>query len=58
MWSISLKDIHSWQDFKVLAEAIGWHLTKVLKAKPENTKRIIFTEITTVVIDVFFEIIY
>ena len=27
-------------------EAISWHLTEVLKLKPENTKRIVFHEIT------------
>ncbi len=27
-------------------EAIGWHLTQVLKQKPENIKRIVFHEIT------------
>jgi DNA topoisomerase-1 len=27
-------------------EAIGWHLTQVLKQKPETTKRIVFHEIT------------
>lgn len=27
-------------------EAIAWHLFEVLKLKPENTKRIVFHEIT------------
>ena len=39
------KELYIASDFDREGEAIGWHLTKVLKAKPENTK-VIFTEIT------------
>ena len=40
------KNLYIASDYDREGEAIGWHLIQILKAKPENTKRIIFTEIT------------
>jgi len=40
------KKLYIASDYDREGEAIGWHLSQILKAKPENTKRIIFTEIT------------
>ena len=40
------KNLYIASDYDREGEAIGWHLTQILKSKPENTKRIIFTEIT------------
>nr|QDY52166.1 DNA topoisomerase [Mimiviridae sp. ChoanoV1] len=40
------KNLYIASDYDREGEAIGWHLIQILKSKPENTKRIIFTEIT------------